>query len=59
MPIAVVGDQWAHSLTWRQVLHVLKPISATSLFAITMASYFANLVVPGISSLVRAWLAAR
>jgi hypothetical protein len=59
VPIAVIGEQWARALTWRQVLHALKPIGTAALFGTVMASYFANLIVPGISSLVRAWLAAR
>jgi hypothetical protein len=59
VPIAVIGEQWARALTWRQVLHALKPVGTAGLFGTVMASYFANLIVPGISSLVRAWLAAR
>ncbi|HEY3147707.1 MAG TPA: lysylphosphatidylglycerol synthase transmembrane domain-containing protein [Dongiaceae bacterium] len=59
VPVAVLGEQWARTVTWRQVLHGLKPIATTGLFGTLMASYFANLIVPGISSLVRAWLAAR
>jgi uncharacterized protein (TIRG00374 family) len=59
VPIAVIGEQWARALTWRQVLRVLKPVGTAGLFGTVMASYFANLIVPGISSLVRAWLAAR
>lgn len=59
VPLAVIGEQWARALTWRQVLHALKPIGTPGLFGTVMASYFANLVVPGVSSLVRAWLAAR
>jgi len=59
VPIAVIGEQWARALTWRQVLHVLKPVSTAGLFGMEMASYFANLMVPGVSSLVRAWLVSR
>ncbi len=57
--MAIIGEQWARAVKWRQLLHALKPIRTPRLFGTLMASYFANLMVPGISSLVRAWLTAR
>jgi hypothetical protein len=59
VPAAVLGEQWARAVKWRQLLHDLKPIGTGRLFGTLMASYFANLMVPGIGSVVRAWLAAR
>ncbi|MEZ5833823.1 MAG: lysylphosphatidylglycerol synthase transmembrane domain-containing protein [Dongiaceae bacterium] len=59
VPVAVAGEQFARTVTWRQLLRVLKPVDTKSLFGTMMASYFANLIVPGVSSLVRAWIAAR
>jgi glycosyltransferase 2 family protein len=57
--LAVVGEQWARAVKWRQLLHALKPVPTVRVFGTLMASYFANLMVPGISSIVRAWLTAR
>ena len=59
VPMAIIGEQWARAVKWRQLLHSLKPIGTAGLFGTLMASYFANLVVPGISSVARAWLVAR
>jgi len=59
VPVAVIGEQCARAVKWRQLLHDLKPIRTVGLFGILMASYFANLLVPGVSSIVRAWLVAR
>jgi glycosyltransferase 2 family protein len=59
VPIAIIGEQWARASKWRQLLYSLKPIGTAGLFGTLMASYFANLVVPGISPVARAWLVAR
>ena len=46
-------------MKWRQLLYSLKPIGTAGLFGTLMASYFANLAVPGVSSVARAWLVAK
>lgn len=59
-PLAIAAEQLVRAWKWRQLLHVIRPISTLRLFGAIMAGYFANIVIPlGISPFVRSWLVAR
>lgn len=60
VPVALVAEQGVRAWKWRQFLLPLRRVGTGRLFAVIMAGYFANMVIPvGVSPLLRAWLVAR
>lgn len=59
LPLAIAAEQLIRAWKWRQLLLGVRPINTLRLFAAIMAGYFATIVIPGISPLVRSWLVAR
>lgn len=59
VPLAIAGEQLVRAWKWRQLLYPIRPTATFGLFGAIMAGYFANLVIPGASPLVRSWLVAR
>ena len=60
VPLAIASEQLVRAWKWRQLLHVIQPISTLRLFGAIMAGYFVNFLIPlGISAIVRSWLVAR
>ncbi len=59
VPVAIAGEQLVRAWKWRQLLYSLRPIGTPGLFGAIMAGYFAGLLIPGASPIVRSWLVAR